>query len=72
MLQALYRERVIWLTRVCQVSWGSGKAPKDGQTGVIIPTQEGRQEKTHQLQGHLSLASLKKCMSTAFKIDAAK
>ena len=35
MLKAL-NEGVRWLTRVCQVAWKLGKAPKDWQTGVII------------------------------------
>jgi len=26
---------VLWLTRVCQVSWCSGRAPKDWNAGVI-------------------------------------
>jgi len=36
MLKAINRERVLWQTRVCQMVWYFGKAPKDWQTGVII------------------------------------
>ena len=36
MLKALPEERILWLTRVCQVAWKFGKTPIDWQTGVII------------------------------------
>ena len=38
MLEAL-KQGIIWLTHVCQVAWCSVIAPKDWQTGVIIPIQ---------------------------------
>ena len=37
MLKALTGERILRLTRVCQVAWKFGKTPRDWQTGVIIP-----------------------------------
>ena len=36
MLKALTGEGILWLTRVSQVAWKYGKAPRDWQTGVII------------------------------------
>ena len=38
MLKIMKRERVRWLIGVCQVACKLGKAPKDWQTNVIIPT----------------------------------
>jgi len=53
LLKALNRG-VLWLTRVCQVAWYSGRPPKVGQTGVLRPhTKEGKQEWMHRLLGHL-------------------
>jgi len=43
MLKAL-NQGVHWLTRVCHVAWCAGRARKDVQIGVIIPTLKGRQE----------------------------
>jgi len=37
MLKVLNRG-VLWLTGVCQVAWYSGRASKDWQIGIIIPT----------------------------------
>ena len=37
MLKALTREGILWLTRVCQVTWKFGKTPRDWQTVVSIP-----------------------------------
>ena len=37
MYKALTGERILWLTRVCQVAWKFGKTPRGWQTGVIIP-----------------------------------
>ena len=39
MLKALSR-RVLWLTRVCQVIWCFGRAPKDWLTGLVIPVSK--------------------------------
>jgi len=38
---------VLWPTRVCQVAWCSWRAPKDWQTGVVIPTQKMETECTN-------------------------
>jgi len=37
MLKTLNWERVLWLTRVCQVAWCSAMAPIIWKTGMIIP-----------------------------------
>ena len=58
MLKALNREGVLWLTRVCQVAWTLGKAPKDWQTGVIIPIfKKGNRKDCTNYRG-ISLLSL--------------
>jgi len=38
-LKAL-NQGVHWLTRACHVTWCYGRAPKDWQTGVIVPTHK--------------------------------
>ena len=45
MLKALFREGILWLTRVCQVAWKFGKTPRDWQTGVMIPILKKRNRK---------------------------
>lgn len=37
MLQSMPREGILWLKRVCQVAWSSGKAPMDWQSGIVVP-----------------------------------
>jgi len=37
MLNVLNQEDVLCLSRVCQMAWCSGRAPKYWQTGLIIP-----------------------------------
>ena len=37
MLKALSPCGTQWLTRICNVVWTTGKAPKDWQTGIVIP-----------------------------------
>jgi len=39
MFKALNGERLLFLTRVCQVAWCSGGASQNRQNGVITPIQ---------------------------------
>ena len=58
MLKALNRDGVLWLTRVCQVAWVSGQAPKQWQSGVVIPIfKKGDQRDCNNYRG-ISLLSL--------------
>ena len=58
MLKALNREGILWLTRVCQVAWRSGKAPRDWQSGVLIPVhKKGDRRDCNNYRG-ISLLSL--------------
>ena len=58
MLKALTGNGVLWLTRVCQVAWKLGRAPKDWQTGVIIPIfKKGDRKECTNYRG-ISLLSL--------------
>ena len=42
MLKAMNIYGVRWLTRVCKVACGTGQAPKQWQTSVIIPIHKKR------------------------------
>ena len=58
MLKALTGERILWLTRVCQVVWKLGKTPRDWQTGVIIPIFKKGDRKQCTNYRRISLLSL--------------
>jgi len=79
MLKAL-NQGVLWLTRVCHVTWCSGRSPKDWQTGVIIPNtkEETESECTNyrgisllSLPGHVYAKCLEKrcCKIIELKLD---
>ena len=36
LLKSLSRHGILWLTRVCRVSWREGRAPVDWQTGIVV------------------------------------
>jgi len=73
MLKALNRQGDLWLTRVYQATWCPGRAPKDWQTGLIIPIhKKGTRENALTTGAYPSLASLEKCMPSALEKDAAK
>jgi len=58
MLKASDQERVLWLTRVCQVAWCSGRTPKDWQNGAIISIhKKGTGVNALNFEASLSLAS---------------
>ena len=58
MLKTLNGVGVRWLTRVCQVAWKTGKAPKQWQTSVLIPIhKKGDKKKCTNYRGS-SLLSL--------------
>ena len=72
MLKALNRG-IIWLTRVCQVAWGSGSALKDWQTGMTIHIHKKRDGSECINYRGISLRSLLgKANANALKEDAAK
>jgi len=65
-LKSLNQQGVLWLTRVCQVAWCSGRSPKDWKTGVLIlmhKSETGVKALTTVVS--LSLACLDKCMTSA-------
>jgi len=69
MLKALNRGD-LWLTRVCQVAWCSGDAPKHWQTGVIIPTRKRETGVNATTTGaFLFLASMEKCMQPPYDLQ---
>ena len=58
MLKAMNVYGVRWLTRVCQVACRTGQAPKQWQTGVVIPIhKKGDKRKCINYRG-ISLISL--------------
>jgi len=66
--EALNR-KVLWLTRVCKVTWCSARTPKGWQTAVIIPTHKkwDRRECTNYRGIALYLATPEKSRSSAWK-----
>ena len=62
-----------WLTQMCQMIWCSRKAPKDWQTGVILPMDRKETERNATTtEAFLSLAFLEKAFGKYFEKDAAK
>ena len=58
MLKSLTWERILWLTRMCQLAFKLGKIPKDWQTGMIILTyKKGNHKQCTNYRG-ISLLSL--------------
>ena len=59
MLKVLTGKGILWLTRVCQVTWTYGKTLRDLQTGVIIPIfKKGDRKQCKNCWG-ISLLSLR-------------
>ena len=58
MLKALGTGGIHWLTRVCQVAWRYGKAPRDWQSGVVIPVHKKGDKKECTNYRGISLLSL--------------
>ena len=57
MLNALPREGIPGLTRVCQVAWKWGKTPRDWQTSVVIPVfKKGDRKQCTNYRGILLLS----------------
>jgi len=73
MLKAVNSEGILWLVRVRQVAWRSGRAPNVWKTGMIITVHKNRGEegKTLTTGTALSLASLENnrlCLVPRIKI----
>ena len=58
MLKVLTGEGILWLTRVCQVTWNFGKTPRDSQTDVITPVFKKEDRKQYTNCKVISLLSL--------------
>jgi len=57
-----------WLTQMCQMIWCSRKAPKDWQTGVILPMDRKETERNATTtEAFLSLAFLEKAFGKYFE-----
>jgi len=71
-LKALNQE-VLWLSRVCQVAWCSGRTPEGWQSRVTsMYTKRDTRVNAPTARAYLSLDSLEKCMPSALKKDALK
>ena len=74
MFKTLTGEKIIWLRRVCQVSWKYDESPRDWQTGLIIPKFKKKEiaSNVRTTEEHHFLVCQEKYMPNALKGNAEK